>query len=91
MLPIGNITNILKLPIGVNMKGDIYMKNLKKMRISNNMTQEFVAQAMGISRSRYLQIENMKKEPGIYTVERYADFFNVSIDELIGREFPKKK
>ncbi|KSU89836.1 XRE family transcriptional regulator [Priestia veravalensis] len=48
-------------------------------------TQEDVAKAISVSRARYSHYENGRSEPDTQTLEKLADFFNVSTDYLLGR------
>ncbi|MBZ5482413.1 helix-turn-helix transcriptional regulator [Bacillus sp. T_4] len=57
---------------------------LKKLR--DKHTQEDIAQYLGISRSRYSHYENERSEPDNKTLNKLADFFDVSTDYLLGRE-----
>lgn len=63
-------------------------KNLKKLR--GKRTQEDIAKAVGLSRARYAHYENDIREPDLETLERFADFFDVSIDYLLGRTEKQK-
>lgn len=58
-------------------------QRLKKLR--GKRTQEEVAKHIGISRARYAHYENERSEPDIETLQKLADYFNVSIDFLLGR------
>ncbi|MEK5332702.1 helix-turn-helix domain-containing protein [Lysinibacillus sp. FSL W8-0992] len=58
-------------------------KKLKNLR--GKRTQEEIAKAVGLSRARYAHYENDIREPDLETLERFADFFDVSIDYLLGR------
>ncbi|TKI53629.1 helix-turn-helix transcriptional regulator [Lysinibacillus mangiferihumi] len=63
-------------------------KNLKNLR--GKRTQEEIAKAVGLSRARYAHYENDIREPDLETLERFADFFDVSIDYLLGRTEKQK-
>lgn len=56
---------------------------LKELR--GSLTQEEVAKKLGLSRARYSHYENGRSEPDNHTLEKLADFYNVSIDYLLGR------
>ena len=62
---------------------------LKEKRLDAGLTQVEVAKALGISSRAYQHYEMGSREPNIATLVRLADLFNVSLDSLIGREFPK--
>ena len=58
---------------------------LKILRNSNNLTQDMLAQKLGLSRSAIGMYEKGSREPDYETLEKIADFFNVDIDYLLGR------
>ena len=58
---------------------------LKSLRKAANMTQEQLADALHITRSRIGMYETGQREPDFETLEAIADFFNVDIDYLMGR------
>lgn len=58
-------------------------ERLKGLRGSR--TQEEVAKILGLSRARYSHYENNRVEPDTALLNKMADFFNVSIDYLLGR------
>ncbi|MBQ8444679.1 MAG: helix-turn-helix transcriptional regulator, partial [Clostridia bacterium] len=62
--------------------------DLKSLRKSKNMTQEQVAQAIGISRANYGRYELQQVEPNIETLIKIADFYKVTLDELVGHKVP---
>ncbi|WP_439022639.1 helix-turn-helix domain-containing protein [Bacillus thuringiensis] len=58
-------------------------ERLKKAR--GKRTQEEVAKYLGISRARYSHYENGRSEPDNETLKKLADFFDISVDYLLGR------
>ena len=58
---------------------------LKELRSAFGMTQDELAQALGISRSRIGMYELGQREPDFETLEKLADYFNVDYDFLLGR------
>ncbi|MGD6847257.1 helix-turn-helix domain-containing protein [Rossellomorea aquimaris] len=58
-------------------------KRLKNLR--GKTTQEEVAGRIGISRARYSHYENGRSEPDTETLNKLADFYDVSVDYLLGR------
>ena len=58
-------------------------------RNQQKMTQKAVAEAVGISLRGYQQYEQGKFEPNIEKLIKLADFFCISIDELVGHELPQ--
>lgn len=62
------------------------MKNLKKIRLERKLTQEELADYINVSKSTYSRYESGTTEPDMDTLNKLADFFNVSVDYLLGRE-----
>jgi HTH-type transcriptional regulator, competence development regulator len=58
-------------------------KRLKNLR--GKTTQEEVAACIGISRARYSHYENGRSEPDTETLNKLADYYDVSVDYLLGR------
>lgn len=65
--------------------------NLKQLRTAKNMTQADVGKLLNITPATYNGYEKEKYEPTIKTLCTLADFYNVSLDYLIGREFAEAK
>ena len=64
----------------------MYGKEIKNMRISFGVTQTQVAKATGLPQNTISWIELDKGIPNIQQGVILADYFGVSIDELIGRD-----
>ncbi len=62
------------------------MNNLKNLRKAKGLTQKEVAQFIGISQNNYSYWENGKVKIDNASLQKLADFFGVSIDNLLGRE-----
>ena len=70
----------------------IFADRLKECRKNINKTQRDVAIYLGLSESNYQKYELSKNEPKMATLNKLADYFDVSIDYLTGRsENPKRK
>lgn len=61
--------------------------NLKEMRKQKNITQKEIAQITGIPYANYNKYETTQTLPDIITLEKLANFYNVTIDYLVGRDF----
>lgn len=61
-------------------------KKLKELRKSYNLTQEQLAEKLGVSRVNYTRYENGKVRPDYETVIKIADFYDISLDELFDRK-----
>jgi transcriptional regulator with XRE-family HTH domain len=64
-------------------------ENLRKLRIARDLTQQQMADLLKINRVTYTQYENNKREPDNETLWLLADFFKVTIDDLLGRKLLK--
>lgn len=60
-------------------------KILKLLRTEKSMSQQDLADALGISKSAINMYERGERQPNFETLESIADFFNVDIDYLLGR------
>lgn len=60
-------------------------EGLKRFRKTNHVTQKQAAQAAGVSERNYQQYEYGKVIPTANVLIALADFFDVSIDYLVGR------
>lgn len=58
---------------------------LKELRKEKNLTQTDVAQILNIQQATYSGYESEKYEPTLETLIKLADYYHVSLDELIGR------
>lgn len=60
--------------------------NLKQLRKSNNYTQKYVADKLGITYQSYQAYEKGKSLPSLQSFISLAELFDVSLDSLIGRD-----
>lgn len=60
--------------------------NLEKLRKSLKLTQEEVARMLDLQKQTYQNYELSKRQPDINTLIKLADFYNTSIDYIVGRE-----
>ncbi|MDD6988572.1 helix-turn-helix domain-containing protein [Ruminococcus sp.] len=60
------------------------VKNLKLLRTNKGLSQQQLAEVIGTSQQSINKYENHKVEPDIDTLIAFADFFNTSVDYLIG-------
>ena len=59
---------------------------LKKLRQKNNISQEFLAKQLGVSRPTYVQLENGSRKMRVDEAVKASEFFGLSlIDFLSGR------
>lgn len=65
---------------------------VKKLRLSQNLTMEQLGEKIGLSSGAISDLEHgVRKNPRIDTLIKLADYFDVSLDELVGRERKGKK
>ncbi len=69
---------------------DIGVK-IKDARLASNLTQEQVAEALGISRQTVSNWENGKTYPDIINVIKMSDLYHVSLDHLLKGEKQEKE
>ncbi|MDD6022420.1 MAG: helix-turn-helix domain-containing protein [Oscillospiraceae bacterium] len=55
---------------------------IKKYRTINNLTQQSVADRLGIDRTTYSKYENGRATPPFYTIVKLARILNVTVEEL---------
>ena len=59
-------------------------ENLRSLRSERKLRQIDLANTLGVSRTTYTQYETGKSEPDLSTLVKLAEFFNVSVDYLLG-------
>lgn len=62
---------------------NFFSNNLKSLRVDNDFTQQEIADALGITRSRYSNYENGINEPSLDILIKLSKLFNCSIDDLL--------
>ena len=60
------------------------MKNLKALRLSKKLSQQQLALRLDLSQQTIYKYEHGITEPDIATLIKLADYFNTSVDYLIG-------
>lgn len=64
---------------------NIFGKRIKKLRKEYELTQKKLAEQLGIGQTTIANYENGSRFPNPNILKSFADFFNVSIDYLVGR------
>ncbi|MDE6474864.1 MAG: helix-turn-helix domain-containing protein [Clostridia bacterium] len=59
---------------------------LKELRKIENLTQQQLADKLKISRVNYTRYETDAVRPDYETLVAIADFYNITLDELFGRD-----
>ena len=57
--------------------------SIREMRLKKNITQEELAEAVGVSRQTIVAIEKGNYTPSLFLAINLARFFNVSIEKLL--------
>lgn len=65
---------------------DTFGQRLKKLRYAKNKQQKEVAIDLEISKGTYSLYESDLRMPGIKTLIKIADYYNVSLDYLLCRD-----
>lgn len=63
----------------------LFFERLKEVRTLQQKTQKQVADFLGIKPNAYQNYEYGKREPDITGLIALADYFDVSLDYLVGR------
>ena len=66
----------------------MFSERLKLLRSSKKMTQKDLAAILNITQQAIAKWENRISSPDYETLLRIADYFNVSVDYLLGRDAP---
>ena len=61
------------------------MNRLKELRVSKKLLQKDIAELLGVERTTYVKYESGVSEPNINTLLRLADYYEVSVDYLLGK------
>ncbi|HIU57155.1 MAG TPA: helix-turn-helix transcriptional regulator [Candidatus Ornithomonoglobus merdipullorum] len=67
------------------------LKNLKKLRQERNISQQKLAEIVGVSQQSINKYENHNIEPDIQTLIMFADYFDTSIDYIVGYTSVERK
>jgi len=63
-----------------------FPKRLRKLREKRRMNRKALGELCGLSKNIIGQYERGEREPTIRSLEKIADFFEVSTDYLLGRK-----
>ena len=67
------------------------IQNLRTIRIQRKKTQSDIAKLTGFNQTYVSKWENGEREPDIATLIKLANYFNVSLDELVGNQTASKE
>lgn len=62
------------------------MHKLRELREAKGLYQKDVAAAIGVDRTTYVKYERGTSEPSYNILSKLAEYFNVSVDYLLGRQ-----
>lgn len=68
-----------------------FSERLTELRENYGFLQKDVARAIGVSLHTYQRYEYAEAEPKVTILIALADLYDLSLDELVGREYPKPK
>lgn len=63
-----------------------FSEQLKQLRNQHNVTQAQLAEAIGVTDRACRRYESGENEPTLSVLQAIADYFNISLDYLVGRE-----
>lgn len=66
-------------------------ERLLELRKERRLTQQEISKSLKIARTTYSGYENGSREPDNVTLNKIADFLDVSVDYLLGRTDQKKQ
>lgn len=66
-------------------------ERIKTLRLSSNLTQNQVAQVLGVAEVSVQRFEYGTSRPSLDNLIILADYFNVSLDYLVGRSDDPKR
>ena len=78
-------TDEAKPASNIRVDGHVFQIRLKELREATGLSQYSFAKQFGVAQSTVGSWEAGKREPNFATAQRLADFFNVSVDYLLGR------
>lgn len=67
------------------------LQNLKSLRMEYGISQQRLAEALGLTQPSINKYENHNIEPEIAILVRMTDYFNTSVDYLIGHTNVRRK
>ena len=67
-----------------------FSEHLLQLRKEKGLKQTELARSIDISWRAYQTYERGEREPQMSTLVALADFYDISLDELVCREWPKK-
>lgn len=79
----------------IHLEGDLTIlfvcANLKRLREAHNQTNSDIAKVIGKSRQGYINYETGLREIGIHDLVTLANYYGISLDEMVGNPFLLRK
>ena len=69
----------------------VFADRVKELRNKKGVSQTVIAQLLGVTKTQISDIENAKTSTSLEKAVALADFFNVSLDYLVGRSDNPKR
>ena len=67
-------------------KASVFGENIARLRTGMHLTQDELSEKMGITRDMISYLENRAENPTMEQILKFAEFYNVSADELLYEE-----
>lgn len=68
-----------------------FAQKLKELRKAKKVTQQELSEALGYGYTAVANYESGRNEPSLQDLVHIADFFGVSLDDLLGRAYPSQE
>ena len=65
-------------------------ERMKELRMERNISQDSASKELHIGIATYCRYEQGKREPTASVLDRMADYYDVSVDYLLGRSDNRK-
>lgn len=65
------------------------ISNLRNLREDSDLTQSQIGEYLHISQRAYSHYESGTRDIPLEILIKLADFYEISLDELVGRKFPR--
>lgn len=65
--------------------GEVFRERVRSLRANKKLSQQKTADGIGMTKVGYQNYEYGRQTPNFEMLPRLADFFNVSLDYLVGR------
>lgn len=69
----------------------ILMQRMRELRVERKLSQDKVAEELGVSRSTYTYYETGKTTPSVYTLLKLAEWYGVSVLSFLGQDEQKSE